>query len=89
VPAQNVAVKGGHARVLAVFTHRTHGAAGATQALDGLVLGLIAPAVFFLVLAMTLPSIGLLAFAFATLAAFGAQTLSLFAIPRARRASAP
>lgn len=69
--------------VLAVFTHRTHGAAGATQALDGLVLGLLAPAVFFLVLALTLPSVGLLAFAIATLAAFAAQTLSLFAIPRA------
>jgi len=71
--------------VLAVFTHRTHGAAGATQTLDGLVLGLIAPAVFFLVLAMTLSSLGLVAFVFATLAAFAAQTLSLFAIPPAQR----
>jgi hypothetical protein len=49
------------------------------------VFGLIAPAVFFLVLAMTLASLGLVAFVFATLAAFAAQTLSLCAIPHAQR----
>jgi hypothetical protein len=68
--------------VLAVFTHRTHGPHGATQTLDGLVLGLIAPAVFFLVLATTLTSVGLPAFALATAAAFAAQGASMFAIPR-------
>ncbi len=68
--------------VLAVFTHRTHGPHGATQTLDGLVLGLIAPAVFYLVLATTLTSVGLPAFALATAAAFAAQGASMFAIPR-------
>ena len=68
--------------VLAVFTHRTHGARAATQALDGLLIGLIAPAVFFLALALTLPAIGLSAFAIATVAAFAAQGASILAIPR-------
>jgi hypothetical protein len=77
------------AAVLAMFTHHSHGAMGATQTLDGLVLGLLAPAVFFLVLALTLPSIGLLAFAFATAAAFGAQALSLLAIPRIPPSAVP
>jgi hypothetical protein len=70
------------AAVLAVFTHHTHGPTGATQTLDGLVLGLVAPAVFFLVLALTLQPIGMLAFAVATAAAFAAQMASLLAIPR-------
>jgi uncharacterized membrane protein (GlpM family) len=70
------------AAVLAVFTHHTHGHAAARHTLDGLVLGLLAPAVFFLVLALTLQHVGLLAFASATAAAFAAQLLSLLAIPR-------
>jgi uncharacterized membrane protein (GlpM family) len=70
------------AAVLAVFTHHTHGPTAATQTLDGLMLGLLAPAVFFLVLALTLQHIGVLAFAFATAVAFIAQLLSLVAIPR-------
>jgi uncharacterized membrane protein (GlpM family) len=70
------------AAVLAVFTHHTHGPTAATQTLDGLVLGLLAPTVFFLVLALTLQQVGLPAFAFATAAAFAAQALSLLAIPR-------
>jgi hypothetical protein len=70
------------AAVLAVFTHHSHGPSGATLTLDGLVFGLLAPAVFFLVLALTPPTVGLVAFAFATAAAFVAQALSLFAIPR-------
>jgi hypothetical protein len=37
------------------------------------------------VLALTLPPLGLSAFVIATSAAFAAQTLSLFAIPRAAR----
>jgi hypothetical protein len=68
--------------VFAIFTHHAHGPHGATQALDGLVLGLIAPAVFFLVLATTLASVGLPAFAVAAAAAFAAQAASMFAIPR-------
>src|SRR5262245_32126930 len=40
------------ASVLAVFTHHSHGPRGATLTLDGLVLGLLAPAVFFLVLSL-------------------------------------
>jgi hypothetical protein len=38
--------------------------------------------VFFLVLALTPPTVGLVAFAFATAAVFVAQALSLFAILR-------
>jgi hypothetical protein len=74
------------AAVLAVFTHRSHGPSGAALTLDGLVLGLLAPAVFFLVLSLTLPRVGLLAFAFATAAAFAAQAVTLVAIPRAEQA---
>jgi hypothetical protein len=44
--------------VLAVFTHRGHGPAASSAALDGLVMGLAAPAVFFLALATTLPDPG-------------------------------
>jgi hypothetical protein len=70
------------AAALAIFTHCTHGATAATQTLDGLILGLLAPAVFFLVLALTLPSVGLIAFAAATGAALAAQGVSMLAIPR-------
>jgi len=72
------------AAVLAVFNHQMHGAGAATQTLDGLVLGLLAPAVFFLVLALTLGRVGLAAFAIATVAAFAAQAVTLLAIPRAQ-----
>jgi hypothetical protein len=71
--------------VLAVFTHHAHGASGATQALDGLVLGLLAPAVFFLTLALALPGLGLASFALATAAALTAQAATVFAIPRVLR----
>jgi hypothetical protein len=71
--------------VLALFTHHTHGPAGATQVLDGLLLGLLAPAGFFLVLALTLPSIGLAAFAIASAAAIVTHGASLLAIPRGRQ----
>jgi hypothetical protein len=67
--------------VLAVFTHHTHGPGGATAVLDGLVMGLAAPTVFFLVLALALPSLGLLSFAVATLAALITQAGTMFAIP--------
>ncbi|XVV39154.1 hypothetical protein ACQPXT_39480 [Streptomyces sp. CA-100214] len=39
--------------VMAVFTHRTHGPGAAAAVLDGLVMGLAAPAIFFLTLAIT------------------------------------
>jgi hypothetical protein len=68
--------------VLAVFTHRVHGPRAASDALDGLLLGLIAPAVFFLVLALLLRPVGLAAFAAAAAAALCAQGISLLAIPR-------
>ena len=70
------------AAVLAVLTHHSHGPSGATLTLNVLVFGLLAPAVFFLVLALTHPTVGLMALAFATAAALVAQALSLFAIPR-------
>ena len=75
--------------VLAVFTHRSHGDAGAMQVLDGLLLGLLAPAVFFLVLALSLPGVGLLAFAVATAAALAAQAVSILAVPRDRQPAVP
>jgi hypothetical protein len=68
--------------VLAIFTHRTHGPTGAVQVLDGLLLGLLAPAVFFLVLALTLTAVGLLAFAMATAAAITTHVAAMLAIPR-------
>jgi hypothetical protein len=68
--------------VVAVFTQRAHGPRAATQALDGLLLGLIAPAVFFVILALALPSVGFVAFAIAAAAAFAAQGASMLAIPR-------
>jgi hypothetical protein len=48
--------------VPAAFTHHSHGPEGAMQVLDGLLLGLLAAAVFFLALALTLPLVGLAAF---------------------------
>ena len=67
--------------VLAVFSHRTHGPAAAIGVLEGLVLGLLAPAAFFLVLALTLPAIGLVAFGLASAVALTAQATTL-ALPR-------
>jgi hypothetical protein len=67
--------------VLAVFTHHTHGSAAATAVLDGLVVGLAAPAVFFLILALSLPSLGLVAFAVAAVAALLTQGATMFTIP--------
>jgi hypothetical protein len=54
----------------------------AAGVLDGLVLGLAAPAVFFLVLALVLPGAGLVAFAVAAAAALLTQGGALFGIPR-------
>jgi hypothetical protein len=67
--------------VLALFTHRTHGSRGAVAVFDGLVLGLAAPAVFFLLIALTLPVLGLPAFLLAAVAALVTQALTLFAMP--------
>jgi hypothetical protein len=75
--------------VLAIFTHRTHGATGAVQVLDGLLLGLLAPAVFFLVLALVLPTVGLYAFGIATAAAITTHVVAMLAIPRDQQPPLP
>jgi hypothetical protein len=70
--------------VLAVFTHHAHGPGGATAVLDGLIMGLAAPAVFFLALALILPRLGLVSFVIAILAALITQAATMFAIPTDR-----
>jgi hypothetical protein len=45
--------------------------------------------VFFLVLAVTLPSVGLLAFALATAVALAAQGITMLGIPRDRQPTFP
>lgn len=74
--------------VLAVFTHHTHDAASAAQVLDGLVLGLLAPAVFFLTLALTLAGLGLWAFGVAAAVAVLVQAATMLAIPHDRDSAA-
>jgi hypothetical protein len=69
--------------VLAVFSHQAHGPTAAVGVLDGLVVGLLAPAVFFLAVALGLPALRLVAFAFATVAALIAQASTMLALPRA------
>ena len=68
--------------VLALFSHQAHGPA-AVGVLDGLVVGLLAPAVFFVAVAVGLPALGLAAFAVATVAALIAQASTMLALPRA------
>ena len=68
--------------VLTVFTHRTHGASGATGVVAGLLVGLFAPAAFFLALAIALPAVGLMAFAIAAAAALTMQLLTILVVPR-------
>jgi hypothetical protein len=75
--------------VLAVFSHTTHGPQAAVSVLDGLVLGLLAPAVFFLVLALALPTVGLIAFAYATAVALLAQGCTMLALPRTHATVGP
>jgi hypothetical protein len=70
------------AAVLTIFAHRAHGAVGATGVLAGLLLGLFAPAVFFLTLAVALPAVGLVAFAIATVAALVVQAATMLAMRR-------
>jgi hypothetical protein len=67
---------------LALFTHHTH---GPTAVIAGLLAGLATPAVFFLVLALTLPPLGLASFALATLAALITQAGTMFTIPPSSR----
>jgi len=64
-----------------LFTHHTHGPASGTAVLDGFIMGLAAPAVFFVALALALPQVGLVSFAIATLAALIIQTGTMFAMP--------
>lgn len=68
--------------VLALFSHHAHGPAAAVGVLDGLVIGLLAPAVFFLAAALALPALGVVAFAVATVAALLAQAGTMFALPQ-------
>lgn len=68
--------------VLAVFSHHAHGPTAAIGVLDGLVIGLLAPAVFFLAVALALPALGLLAFAIATVAAVITQASTMLALPQ-------
>ena len=79
--------------VLAVFSHRAHGAAFAVQLLRGLALGLYSLTAFFLTLALTLESrgtaVGFLAASAAAVAVQGAvlatATRTLVAPPRSPR----
>jgi hypothetical protein len=67
--------------VLAVFSHHAQGPTAAVGVLDGLVVGLLAPAVFFLAVALALPALDLVAFAVATVAALFAQASTMLALP--------
>ena len=67
--------------VLTMFAHHNHGASAASAVLDGLIIGLAAPAVFFLAITLTLPPLGLLAFAVGALAALLSQAATMFVIP--------
>jgi hypothetical protein len=55
--------------------------AAAVGVLDGLVIGLLASAVFFVAVALGLPALGLVAFAVATVATLTAQGSTMFALP--------
>lgn len=64
--------------VLAVFAHRSHGAAAAGQVLRGLIVGLFSFVAFYCVLAITLPRIGIAgAFASAVVAMLAVQGATL------------
>jgi hypothetical protein len=68
--------------VLAVLSHHAHGPTAAIGVLEGLVIGLLAPAVFFLAVALALPALGLPAFASATVAAVITQASTMLALPQ-------
>lgn len=55
--------------VATAATHHAHGPQAAIATLDGLLTGLAAPTAFFMILALTLPTLGLAAFALAAHAA--------------------
>lgn len=67
--------------VVAIMAHHVYGARAAAATLDGLLIGLAAPAVFFLTLALTLPGLGLTAFLLATLTALATQAVTVTAMP--------
>ncbi len=72
------------ATVFTVFTHRFQGGAAAVRLLRGLAAGSFTLAVFFLVVAMGLESLGIpAAFGTATVACLGVQGVSLLLIRRA------
>jgi hypothetical protein len=74
-----------YAAVLAAFAHALDGASAATSVLRGLLLGLFAFTVFFLVLASALVRAGIgPAFALATAAALAIQGASLWLLRRRR-----
>lgn len=67
--------------VVAVMAHHVYGPQAATATLEGLILGLAAPAVFFLTLALALPPFGLTAFMLAIVTALATQAATLLAAP--------
>lgn len=70
------------AAVLTVFTHLHESADKAKKVLDGLVFGLISPAIFFLVLAASVEVAGSGAFALATCAALLTQGLTAVSLKK-------
>lgn len=73
--------------VLAVFSHRAHGAAFAVQLLRGLALGLYSLTAFFLTLALALETLGAsLGFLVASAAALAVQAVVLATATRTRAA---
>jgi uncharacterized membrane protein (GlpM family) len=72
--------------VLAIFTHRSDGDRGAVAVLDGFLIGLLTPAVFFVALAFALPAVGLAAFALTTGGALATQGVSMLLLPQMRQA---
>lgn len=70
------------AAIMAVFTHRAGGAAASRATLDGLVLGLAVPSALFFLLAVTLPTMGLMAFVPATVGALLVQAATVRTVTR-------
>jgi hypothetical protein len=72
--------------ILAVFTHRLEGPAAAAHLMRGVVLGLFAFSVFFLLVALLLePGGAALAFVVASLVALGIQGATLWLLRRSQR----
>lgn len=70
--------------VAATMTHHVFGPRAAVSSLNGMMIGLAAPAVFFLTLALGLPTLGLPAFALAGISALGIQAVTLLTMPKAQ-----